>query len=283
MQASTCGAAAAAATPRPLHVVDLGVSHGVQWPTLLESLTRQPGGRAPPSVRLTVVGPGATATSPVAPFSASPPGYDFSPHLLRYAKSINLDLRISRAATLDDAVPGDDGEALVVCLQFRLGHAAAEERREVLRKARGLNPELVVLSELDSGVGVVVGGDGGSSAGEFAARLELLWRFLESTSAAFKGKDVEERRLLEAEAGAILAAADVAAAGEGREGWRERMAAAGFEEAPFGAEAVESARSLLRKYDSGWEMSAPSPAAAAVALRWKGQPVSFCSLWRPAA
>uniref|UniRef100_I1QRJ2 Uncharacterized protein n=1 Tax=Oryza glaberrima TaxID=4538 RepID=I1QRJ2_ORYGL len=28
--ASTCGAAAAAATPRPLHVVDLGVSHGVQ-------------------------------------------------------------------------------------------------------------------------------------------------------------------------------------------------------------------------------------------------------------
>ncbi|XP_015629536.2 protein NODULATION SIGNALING PATHWAY 1 [Oryza sativa Japonica Group] len=279
-QASTCGAAGA--TPRPLHVVDLGVSHGVQWPTLLESLTRQPGGRAPPSVRLTVVGPGATATSPVAPFSASPPGYDFSPHLLRYAKSINLDLRISRAATLDDAVPGDDGEALVVCLQFRLGHAAAEERREVLRKARGLNPELVVLSELDSGVGVV-GGDGGSAAGEFAARLELLWRFLESTSAAFKGKDVEERRLLEAEAGAILAAADVAAAGEGREGWRERMAAAGFEEAPFGAEAVESARSLLRKYDSGWEMSAPSPAAAAVALRWKGQPVSFCSLWRPAA
>nr|XP_015629536.1 nodulation-signaling pathway 1 protein [Oryza sativa Japonica Group] len=193
-QASTCGAAGA--TPRPLHVVDLGVSHGVQWPTLLESLTRQPGGRAPPSVRLTVVGPGATATSPVAPFSASPPGYDFSPHLLRYAKSINLDLRISRAATLDDAVPGDDGEALVVCLQFRLGHAAAEERREVLRKARGLNPELVVLSELDSGVGVV-GGDGGSAAGEFAARLELLWRFLESTSAAFKGKDVEERRLLE--------------------------------------------------------------------------------------
>uniref|UniRef100_A0A0E0ID26 Uncharacterized protein n=1 Tax=Oryza nivara TaxID=4536 RepID=A0A0E0ID26_ORYNI len=30
VQASTCGAAAAAATPRPLHVVDLGVSHGVQ-------------------------------------------------------------------------------------------------------------------------------------------------------------------------------------------------------------------------------------------------------------
>ncbi|XP_015689934.2 protein NODULATION SIGNALING PATHWAY 1 [Oryza brachyantha] len=266
---STCGVAAAA--PRPLHVVDLGVSHGVQWPTLLESLTRQPGGRAPPSVRLTVAGP--EATSP-APFSASPPGYDFSPHLLRYAKSINLELDIGRAATLD-AVQGfcTPGEALVVCLQFRLGHTATEERRDILRKVIELKPELVVLSELDSG------GDG-SASGEFAARLELLWRFLESTSAAFKGKDVDERRLLENEAGTSLAT-DVA--GEGREGWRERMAAAGFEEASFGAEAVESAKSLLRKYDGGWDMATVVSAAGAgaVALRWKGQPVSFCSLWRP--
>ncbi|KAF0922315.1 hypothetical protein E2562_031807 [Oryza meyeriana var. granulata] len=275
-QASTCGAAAAAAAAahRPLHVVDLGVSHGVQWPTLLESLTRQPGGRAPPSVRLTVAGPGATSP---APFSASPPGYDFSPHLLRYAKSINLDLDIGRVATLD-AVQGlcTPGEALVVCLQFRLGHTAAEERSDILHKVRGLNPELVVLSELDSG------GDG-SAAGEFAARLELLWRFLESTSAAFKGKDTDERRLLETEAGTNLAT-DVAR--EGRERWRERMAAAGFEEVSFGAEAVESAKSLLRKYDSGWEMTTVAAAGAtgsgAVALRWKGQPVSFCSLWRPA-
>lgn len=254
--------------PRALHVVDLGVSHGVQWPTLLESLTRLPGGREPPSVRLTVAG------AAPAPFSASPPGYDFSPHLLRYAKSINLQLAISRAASLDSVHHGfasPPGEALVVCLQFRLGHASADERTEILRKVRGLNPELVVVSELD-------GGGDGTAAGEFTARLELLWRFLESTSAAFKGRDGEERRLLEAEAGTSVASA---AAGAGREAWRERMAAAGFEESAFGDEAVESAKSLLRKYDGGWEMSA-SGAAGAVALRWKGQPVSFCSLWRPA-
>ncbi|KAF8728949.1 hypothetical protein HU200_018250 [Digitaria exilis] len=265
-------AASAAAEPRPLHVMDLGVSHGVQWPTLLESLTRLPGGRAPPSVRLTVVG----ATTSAAAFAASPPGYDFSPHLLRYAKSINLQLAIARAASLD-SVYGVAGEALVVCLQFRLGHAGADERAETLRKVRGLNPELLVLSELDAGGGV----HDGTAAGEFAARLELLWRFLESTSAAFKGRDGEERRLLEAEAGTSMAAPDATAPAEGREAWRERMAAAGFEEAAFGDEAVETARSLLRKYDGGWEMS-PAASGAAVALRWKGQPVSFCSLWRPA-
>jgi hypothetical protein len=215
----------------------------------------------------------------VTPFSPSPSGYDFSPHLLRYAKSINLDLEISRAASLD-SVHGlcAPDEALVVCLQFRLGHVTAEERTDILRRVKDLKPDLVVLSELDVG-----GGNGSGAACELTARLELLWRFLESTSAAFKGRDGEDRRLMEAEAGTTVA---VTAAGDhGREGWRERMTAAGFEEAAFGGEAVESARSLLRKYDNGWEMSTAAAATGgggAVALRWKGQPVSFCSLWRPA-
>ncbi|KAL6855879.1 hypothetical protein ACP4OV_018681 [Aristida adscensionis] len=265
-------ATARGAAPRRIHVVDAGVSHGVQWPTLLDALTRVPRGSSPPSVRLTVAG--ATAIPPV-PFSASPPGYDCSPQLLRYAKSIDLDLAIDQAPRLD-ALRGvaDPGETLVVCLQFRLGHLAADEQAAVLRSIRHLKPELVVLAELD----------GGGAAAELAARLELLWRFLDSTAAAFKGKDADERRVMEAEAGAALTAAQWgAAAVEGRGAWRARMAAAGFEEAAFGGEAVETARALLRKYDGGWEMAPPSPAAgAAVALRWKGQPVSFCSLWRPA-
>ena len=72
--------------PRQVHDVDIGVSHGVRWTTLLEALTRVPWGSTPPSVRLTVVGPAAT---PPVPFSASPPGYDCSPQLLRYTKSID--------------------------------------------------------------------------------------------------------------------------------------------------------------------------------------------------
>ncbi|KAK3151870.1 hypothetical protein QOZ80_3AG0251840 [Eleusine coracana subsp. coracana] len=269
-----------------LHVVDLGVSHGVQWPTLLESLTRLPGtgGTRPSvSVRLTTVAAAAGA----APFASEPPGYDFSPHLLRYAKSIDLQLHIARADSIHSVIPcrslqlqggdDDDDEAtLVVCLQFRLGHASVEDRIQTLRKVRALNPDLVILSELDA----AATGHGGGMSGEFAARLEMLWRFLESTAAAFKGRDGDDRRLMEAEAGTSSLAPE-AGPGEGKDAWRERMAAAGFKEAAFGEDAVESAKSLLRKYDGGWEM-ALSPAAA-VALRWKGQQVSFCSLWRPTA
>ncbi|KAL6656944.1 hypothetical protein ACP70R_004724 [Stipagrostis hirtigluma subsp. patula] len=274
-QAAARGGAAAA--PRRVHVVDVGVSHGVQWPTLLDALTRVPRGSSPPPVRITVAG--ATATPPV-PFSASPPGYDCSPQLLRYAKSIDMDLTIVQAPCLD-MLHGitTPGETLVVCLQFRLGHLTADDQAAVLGKIRSLRPELVVLTELDGG-----SRSDSSAATEFSAALELLWGFLESTSAAFKGKDAEERRLMEAEAGTALATARRGAAvGGGREAWRARMAAAGFEEAAFGGEAVETAKALLRKYDGGWELVPPPPSAGApVGLRWKGQPVSFCSLWRPA-
>ncbi|CAL5061681.1 unnamed protein product [Urochloa decumbens] len=270
-------AAPAAAEPRRrVHVVDVGVSHGVQWPTLLEALSRVPRGSTPPSVRLTVAG-GAVGTTPPAPFSASPPGYDCSPQLLRYAKSINLDLAIVHAPSLDAAQDIlTPGETLIVNLQFRLGHAAADEQVTVLRNIRSLNPELLVLAELD------IGGRsaGGGSATEFAARLEHLWMFLDSTASAFKGRDADERRVMEAEAGTAL---EATARRGGREAWRARLAAAGFEEVAFGGEAVETARALLRKYDGGWELVPPSPSTgAAVGLRWKGQPVSFCSLWRPA-
>ncbi|KAG0451771.1 hypothetical protein HPP92_026029 [Vanilla planifolia] len=41
-----------------------------------------------------------------------------------------------------------------------------------------------------------------------------------------------------------------------------------------------SGEGLLRKYDGNWEMRVPCGADAVVGLWWKGQPVSFCSLWR---
>lgn len=256
---------------RSLHVVDIGVSHGVQWPTLLDALARNPGG-APKLVRLAVAG----GAAPPGPFSVAPPGYDFQSHLLRYARSIDLNLRIDHTEDLGaGSVALTVGETLVVCVQFRAGHGSADDRTTFLRSIRELEPDLVVLSEIDGGGG----GEVGFPAG-FARNAELLWRFLDSTSAAFKGRESAERRVLEGEAARFLETTAEAAAAEGRDLWRERMAAVGFREEAFGEEALDAGRALLRKYDGNWEMRA-APAEAAVGLRWKGHPVSFCSLWKP--
>jgi hypothetical protein len=122
--------------------------------------------------------------APLGALLAFPSGVRLPPHLLRYAKSIDLPLAISRAASLDGLATQTTGEVLVVCLQFRHGHAGGDARADVLNKVRGLNPELVVLSELDAD-----GGGDGTAAGVFMARLEMLWRFLESTAATFRGRD----------------------------------------------------------------------------------------------
>ncbi|WOK97541.1 hypothetical protein Cni_G06249 [Canna indica] len=257
---------------KSLHVVDLGVSHGVQWPTLLDAIARRPGS-APPVVRLTVAG----SATPPGPFSAPPPGYDFRSHLLRYAKSIDLNLQIDHADDLGaETLALARGDTLVVCVQFRAGHVRADNRAAFLQSIRELDPDLVVLSEIDGGGGDEVEGRLGFPAA-FAKNAELLWRFLDSTSAAFRGRDCAERQVMEGEAARVLQAV----AAEGRERWRERMLSVGFQEGAFEEEAVDAGRALLRKYDGNWEMRTAAAGEAAVGLWWKGHPVCFCSLWKP--
>lgn len=56
-----------------------------------------------------------------------------------------------------------------------------------LRTMRKLEPDLLVLSEIEGGRCIDRVDDGYPAA--FAKKAELLWRFLDSTSAAFRGKD----------------------------------------------------------------------------------------------
>jgi len=53
----------------------------------------------------------------------------------------------------------------------------------------------------------------------------------------------------------------------------------GFVGEVFGEDAIDGARALLRKYDSNWEMRIEEKDGF-VGLWWKGQPVSFSSLWK---
>jgi hypothetical protein len=112
---------------RHIRVVDLGVSHGVQWPTLLDALTRVPWGSTLPSIRLTITSPTAT---PPAPFAMSPPGYYSVPQLLR---TPGPSTRHHGLDTLHGVTTSS--EVLIVCVQFRISHYyvpgrnGAEERR----------------------------------------------------------------------------------------------------------------------------------------------------------
>lgn len=270
---------------RNLHIVDVGVSHGMQWPTLLEALTRRPGG-PPPLVKITVVSAAANTENNQnreTPFSIGPPGDNFSFSLLGFAKSMNINLQINR---LDNqplqnlnaqVIDTSNDEMLIVCVQFRLhnlNHNTPDERTEFLKALRNMEPKGVILSENNMECSCNNCGD---FATGFSRQVEYLWRFLDSTSSAFKGRESDERRVMEGEAAKALT--NRGEMNEGKEKWCERMRGVGFVGQVFGEDAIDGGRALLRKYDSNWEMRVDEKDGCA-GLWWKGQPVSFCSLWK---
>ncbi|KAL5579559.1 hypothetical protein UlMin_012001 [Ulmus minor] len=268
---------------RNLHILDIGVSHGVQWPTLLEALTHRSGG-PPPLVRITVIaGTTETDQNTETPFSIGPPGDNFSTRLLAFAKYMNINLQIT---TLDNqplqslnsqVINSSTDETLIVCAQFRLhhlNHNAPDERTEFLKALRSMEPKGVILSENNIECSCNSCGD---FATGFSRRVDYLWRFLDSISCAFKGRESDERRLMEGEAAKCLTNRNEM--NEGKEKWCERMRGAGFVGEMLGEDAIDGGRALLRKYDSNWEMRIQEKDGFA-GLWWKGQPVSFCSLWK---
>ncbi|OVA08349.1 Transcription factor GRAS [Macleaya cordata] len=275
---------------RNLHILDIGVSHGIQWPTLLEALSRRSGG-PPPLLRLTIVNSNTdhqnySTSSSSAPFSVGPPGDDFPTRLLRFAKSINLNLQINQInnhplqTLTPQVINTSPSETLIVCTQFRLhnlnhnNNNPDDERTEFLKFLVKLEPSAVILCENDIECSCNQCGD---FATGFSRRVGYLWRFLDSTSCAFKGRECEERRVVEAEAAtALMSEMEM---NEGREKWCEKMRGLGFVGEGFGEDAIDGGRALLRKYDSNWEMKVDERDGC-VCLWWKGQRVSFCSLWK---
>ncbi|XP_009795565.1 protein NODULATION SIGNALING PATHWAY 1-like [Nicotiana tabacum] len=266
-----------------LHILDIGVSHGVQWPTLLEELTRRSGG-PPPLVRLTVITPTVeNAELGGTPFVIGPPGYNFSSQLLAFAKAININLQINRLDNFplqnlnSQVINSSEDEILVTCAQFRLHnlhHNNPDDRTEFLRILKSLDPKGVVVSENNIDCSCNSCGDFTTT---FSRRVEYLWRFLDSTSVAYKGRESEERRMMEGEAANALT--NMGEMNERKEKWCERMRSVGFVKEVFGEDAIDGARALLRKYDSNWEIRVEERDGC-VDLWWKGQPISFCSLWK---
>ncbi|CAK9150121.1 unnamed protein product [Ilex paraguariensis] len=269
--------------PQNLHILDIGVSHGVQWPTLLEELTRRSGG-PPPLVRLTVVTPTPDNNQTGdTPFANGPPGHNYSSQLLGFAKAMHINLQINRLDNLPlqnlnaQAINSSPEETLIICAQFRLhnlNHHTPDTRTEFLKVLRSLEPKGVILCENNMDCSCNNCGDYETG---FSRRVEYLWRFLDSTSAAFKGRESEERRMMEGEAAKALI--NIGEMNETKEKWCEKMRVVGFVGRMFVEDTIDGARALLRKYDSNWEMRVEERDGC-VGLWWKGQPVSFCSLWK---
>ncbi|KAJ7541853.1 hypothetical protein O6H91_10G079600 [Diphasiastrum complanatum] len=279
-----------------IHVVDIGISQGTQWPTFIEALATRASG-PPELLRLTMLDDPL-----VTPFKSIPQSgetsAEFKTRLERFAKVVGLHLEIQiLTISLQDVTTEmlnlKSNEALGLCAQFRLhrlhettadsddqGSCASTNlspRDKFLKFLHDLQPQVVILNENDVD----------HLATDFLARFQKVtdycWKFLDSMSTSFKGRDCEERQIIEYEL-AMSMLNNIACEGPLRferndthTGWIVRMQKAGFSSDLPADDVMENVRVLLKKYDTNWDFVVDENC---VVLLWKQQPVTFCSVWR---
>ncbi|KAK3127569.1 hypothetical protein QOZ80_7AG0575130 [Eleusine coracana subsp. coracana] len=296
-----------------VHVVELGTTHCMQIPTLIDMLATRPEG--PPILRLTVADVASSCAAGNTP--PPPPALDASydelgARLVGFARSRNvaMDFRVVPASPADafanlidqlrlqqqltmvseGASSSSSSEALVVNCHMLL-HAVPDEtagsvmthqqpvsmRSVLLKSIRALGPALVVVAEEDADF----------TAADVAARLRAAFNFMwipYDAADTFLPKGSEQRRWYEAEVGwkveNVVAAEGVERVErqEDRARWGHRMRGAGFRAVAFSEEAAGEVKAMLNEHAAGWGMKREEDD---LVLTWKGHNVVFASAWTP--
>ncbi|XP_062232595.1 scarecrow-like protein 32 [Phragmites australis] len=271
-----------------VHVVDLSVTHCMQWPTLIDMLSKRPGG--PPALRITV--PSARPSmSPLLGVSDEELGL----RLGNFAKSkgVQLEFNVVKGTTpkkqtlcqdpasvLSDppSLGLRDGEALVVNCQSWLRHVAPGSRDAFLSTVRALNPCLVTVTDEDADL------DSPSLASRIAGCFNFHWILFDALDTSAPR---DSPRRLEHEAavgrkieGVVGADADADGAELSESGARlaERMRRNGFSGVGFDEEEAAEVRRLLSEHATGWGVKLEEDM---LVLTWKGHGAVYTSAWAP--
>ncbi|GJP62128.1 hypothetical protein CLOP_g19221, partial [Closterium sp. NIES-67] len=264
-----------------VHVIDLGITHGTQWPTLLESLATRPGG--PPHLRITGVDAPLTG---LKPSSLEETGRRLS----SFARVIGVPFEFTPITdALDDVRPEQLGvrsdEVLVVNCLLRLHQmrdystqpGAPSQRNFTLQMIRSLNPTIVTLIEQHADHNIP------SFLSRFREALHYFSALFESLDASLPWNSTEralvEERIFGRKLVNIIAC-------EGRERverhesharWQQRMQRCGFLPRPVSADVEENAHLLLKRYREGYGIERRGDA---LIITWRSEPFFAASNWR---
>nr|CAD1820130.1 unnamed protein product [Ananas comosus var. bracteatus] len=259
-----------------VHVVDLDILQGYQWPAFLQALAARPGGA--PSLRITGVGHSAAAVS------------ETGRHLAELAHSLRVPFEFHAAAAgrLEDLRPRmlhrRVGEALAVNAVNRLHCVAAPHLGPLLAMIRDQAPKIVTLVEQEAshngpsflgrlGIGQIPGG-----VALLLGNLRLAGRDTpgglggadEGGAVPVRAGDTEHRGVRGGgEDGAARAAGEVEEGDGGK----------GFHGVPLSANAVNQSRLLLGLYTNcdGYRLTEDN---GCLLLGWQDRALIAASAWR---
>uniref|UniRef100_A0A0E0PPK6 Uncharacterized protein n=1 Tax=Oryza rufipogon TaxID=4529 RepID=A0A0E0PPK6_ORYRU len=288
--ASNAAILRAVAGASAVHVVDLSVTHCMQWPTLIDVLSKRPGGA--PAIRITV-----PSVRPAVPPLLAVSSSELGARLAIFAKSkgVQLEFNVVESATTTSpkktsttlcqelaSVLSDppslglrDGEAVVVNCQSWLRHVAPDTRDLFLDTVRALNPCLVTVTDEDADLGSP------SLASRMAGCFDFHWILLDALDMSAP-KDSPRRLEQEAAVGrkieSVIGEEDGAERSEPGARLAERMSRKGFAGVVFDEEAAAEVRRLLSEHATGWGVKREDDM---LVLTWKGHAAVFTGAWTP--
>ncbi|CAN7052093.1 unnamed protein product [Brassica oleracea var. botrytis] len=264
-------------TARRVHVIDLGLNQGMQWPALMQALAVRPGG--PPSFRLTGVGPPQTESSD----SLQQLGWK----LAQFAQAIGVEFEFKglAAESLSDLEPEmfetrPESETLVVNSVFEL-HKLLNRSGSVeklLTTVKTVKPSIVTTVEQEANHNGVVFLD------RFNEALHYYSSLFDSLEDSYTLPS-QDRVMSEVYLGRQIVNV-VAAEGTDRverhetlAQWKVRMGSVGFDPVPLGSSAFKQASMLLSVF-AGGDGYRVEENDGCLMLGWQTRPLIATSAWK---
>ncbi|XP_027356823.1 DELLA protein RGL1-like [Abrus precatorius] len=260
-----------------IHIVDLGMEHTLQWPSLIRALASRPDG--PPKLRIT----GLTGDEDNLKLQAS------MNVLVEEASSLGIPLEfhiisdpaISSLLTMEK-LSLREGEALFVNSILQLHKYVKESRgylKEILQSIKKLSPTVLTVVEQDTNH------NGPFFLGRFLESLHYYSAIFDSLEASMP-RNSQQRLKIERLHFADEIRNIVAFEGPDRverhervDQWRRQLGRAGFQVMPLMC--TSQARMMLSVYDcDGYTLSSEK---GNLLLGWKERPVMMASAWQVAS
>ncbi|KAJ0099712.1 hypothetical protein Patl1_20795 [Pistacia atlantica] len=257
-----------------LHIIDLGMEHTLQWPSLIRSLASRPEG--PPKIRITGLINDQNlleleARMNVLVQDASSQGVSLEFFMI--SEPITPSLLIRENLNLKEA------EALFVNSIMHLHKFVKESRgslKAILQAVKKLNPTLLTMVEQDANH------NGPFFLGRFLESLHYYSAIFDSLEASLSRNSPQrmniERLHFAEEIRNIVAyeGSDRIERHERADQWRRQLGRAGFQ--VVGMKCLSQARMMLSVYGcDGYTLASEK---GCLLLGWKGRPIMLASAWQ---